>query len=431
MLVLACLFASIMFQTQPVRASCSGCNSGEVRIAKDWLEDAHEKGTAFINKHTNKEFKKQQEYLVVTAYGQYIMPALQAFSKQMTSIAMQQLTMIGAFFDAKQQLETQLLYQELQVQAHKDYQPSADFCYFGTNVRSLAASEQISNFNALALNARQMKRHLGTGTVGSDPSEDKASRWKQFKTTYCDVRDNAWPLEDGETDYKKTGLYAACDSGPADKTHINNDIDYTRLIDQPRTIDVAFYQEKPAPTPAEEDVMALGNNLFGHDIQSRFTDISLGNLENQKVYMGLRSIQAKRNVAENSFNAIVGLKSSGSKADPNASSQPETRKFLAAVMKELGVPEDEIYGLIGDDPSYYAQLEILAKKIYQTPNFFADLYDKPANVERKGVALKAIELMLDRAIYESQIRQEMVTSVLLSSKIEPELVPLSKTMGSQ
>ncbi|MCB1532128.1 MAG: hypothetical protein KDJ35_04575, partial [Alphaproteobacteria bacterium] len=62
-----------------------------------------------------------------------------------------------------------------------------------------------------------------------------------------------------------------------------------------------------------------------------------------------------------------------------------------------------------------------AKTIYQNPDFYANLYDKPANVARKGVALKAIELMLDRAIYESQLRREMATSVLLSTKLRGEV----------
>ena len=65
-------------------------------------------------------------------------------------------------------------------------------------------------------------------------------------------------------------------------------------------------------------------------------------------------------------------------------------------------------------------MEILAKKIYQNPDFYVNLYDTPANVARKKVALRAIELMLDRAIYESQIRQEMVMSVLLSSKLRSD-----------
>jgi hypothetical protein len=107
-----------------------------------------------------------------------------------------------------------------------------------------------------------------------------------------------------------------------------------------------------------------------------------------------------------------------------------TREFLGAVMAELGVPAAEIFPMIGEQPSYYAQLEILAKKIYQNPDFFSGLYDSPANVERKSVALKAIDLMLDRAIYESQLRQEMATSVLLSAKLHSQFGKINKDMTS-
>ncbi len=75
-------------------------------------------------------------------------------------------------------------------------------------------------------------------------------------------------------------------------------------------------------------------------------------------------------------------------------------------------------------------MEILAKKIYQNPDFFAGLYDSPANVERKSVALKAIKLMLDRAIYESQIRQEMAYSVLLSSRLHSKFKKANKELSS-
>jgi hypothetical protein len=127
-------------------------------------------------------------------------------------------------------------------------------------------------------------------------------------------------------------------------------------------------------------------------------------------------------VAENSFNAIVGLTTAGTSSLPPAGAPAgatgtQTNRFLGAILTELGVPANEVYTIIGRDPSYYAQLEILAKKIYQNPDFYTNLYDKPANVARKGVALKAIELMLDRAIFESQLRQEMVTSVLLATRL--------------
>ncbi len=109
--------------------------------------------------------------------------------------------------------------------------------------------------------------------------------------------------------------------------------------------------------------------------------------------------------------------------------------YLGAILVELGIPEEEIAEYLGDPanepeayPSYYAQLELLAKKIYQNPDFYANLYDKPANVARKSVALKAIDLMLDRAIYESQLRQEMSMSVLLSSRLRKQFKDAQKDL---
>ena len=43
--------------------------------------------------------------------------------------------------------------------------------------------------------------------------------------------------------------------------------------------------------------------------------------------------------------------------------------------------------------------------------------------------MKAIELMLDRAIYESQIRQEMLTSVLLSAKLRHAIREVNRDLA--
>lgn len=371
------------------------------------------------------------QFITNDYYNGKVLPALENFTKQMTSIAMQQLAMIGTFFDAKQQLETQRLYQELQVQAHKDYQPSQDFCTFGTNVRSLAASEETAHFNMQALTGRQMARHLRTRGTAAAPSNDadKTARWDLFAKTYCDKRDNGW--KSGKPDDTGLPFCQVAPTGSAEEikktlSRQNIDIDYTRLIENPRTLDVAFYDNTEQPT--EIDVMAMGNNLFGHNLLSLDAQASLDTDGNQEAFFKLRSIAAKRNVAENSFNAIVGLKANGSVGTDGEAVQ--TVQFLAAILKELGVADDEIFAIIGENPSYYAQLEILAKKLYQSPDFFAGLYDKPANVARKKVALKAIDLMLDRAIYESQMRQEMVMSVLLATQLKDDFETVSGQLGT-
>jgi hypothetical protein len=143
----------------------------------------------------------------------------------------------------------------------------------------------------------------------------------------------------------------------------------------------------------------------------------------------MRSIAAKRSVAQHSFNEIAGLKVAGTpetgKLNPSKST---TAKYLGEVLKNLGVPDSEVTVMIGEQPSYYAQLEILAKRLYQSPDFYSNLYDKPANVARKGAALQAIELMVDRESYESQLRREMILSVLLSSRLNSEFDPVNRKL---
>ena len=72
----------------------------------------------------------------------------------------------------------------------------------------------------------------------------------------------------------------------------------------------------------------------------------------------------------------------------------------------------------GSDPSYYAQMDFLTQKIFQSPRFFADLYDNPANVDRQYAAMQALGLMQRREAYESMIRSELLASLLLEMTIE-------------
>ena len=329
----------------------------------------------------------------------------------MSAIGMQQAMIVGTFFDGQTQLETQRLFNQLENEAHRDYLPTQDFCMFGTNVRSLAATEAQSRYYSLAMDARSMARHMGSANqVASSPDNDKRARWDVFTEKYCDPQDNNWRANSASV---PTGLQGVCQGTGGDNERVNIDIDYTRLIDNPRTLDVTFNGSED-----QEDVFALASNLYGHDVLKR--DMELDSDAYQTLYMALRSVAARRNVAENSLNAIVEMKSAGS-SDMAGEEATGTREFLAAILTEMGVSPSEVYEYIGERPSYYAQLEILAKTIYQNPDFYANLYDKPANVARKGVALKAIELMLDRAIYESQLRREMATSVLLSTKLRGEV----------
>ncbi|MFK7838989.1 MAG: hypothetical protein AB8B83_01550 [Bdellovibrionales bacterium] len=404
----------------------------------------HDRLRERVTEHTSNEFTAHRNWLAQDFFVGQVLPALMLFTEQMSAVAMQQTMSIGMFFDAKHQLETQRLLQEMQVQAHIDYQPSEEFCAFGTNVRSLAASEQRGRANAYVLARRQTARQLGEQNMAgaSSGDNDKFGRWQMFTELFCDPQDSDWV----STRPAETGLNSICNKpSSANDAYTNADIDYGRVVGNSRTLNIdefglgiSFISSGFSINEAGKSITALQNNLYGHNIIQR-----LGNRRDfaqdryQSGYMALRSIIAKRSVAENSFNAIVGLKSQGSFVI-GSTADSETYRFLGPLMVELGVVdedgsgdnEDEIRALVGSNPSYYAQLELLAKRIYQNPDFYANLYDKPANVKRKSVALKAIELMVDRAIYESQMRQEMLSSVMLSSKLEVPFIEAEKGLAA-
>ncbi|MCE7886460.1 MAG: hypothetical protein DYH13_03030 [Alphaproteobacteria bacterium PRO2] len=417
-LFLISFVTAFVAQPRPAQAICVICNAADVVLAQTAIQLFHETFEMLMLQYISSEFVLHRFWLTQTFFTAEVLPALMMFTEQMSAVGMHQVFIFGTFLDAKHQLETQRLFQELQFEAQRDYQPSEDFCWFGTNVRSMAATEALGLASADSLNALQMKRHLGNINMGASESrdQDKANRWQQFTRLYCDVDDNNRLMNK-----PGTGLQLVCQGG---EKRVNNDIDYTRVIDEPRSFELWF--DDPTMTDDEEDIIAMGNNLYGHDVLTREADNEyLKEPKYQHLYLALRSVAAKRNVAQNSFNALVALKGGGTWGMWHESN---TREFLEAVMMELGFGAGEARAYLGPVPSYYAQLEVLAKKIYQNPDFFAGLYDSPANVARKGVAMKAIELMLDRAIYESQVRQEMLTSVLLSAKLRPAIRQVNRDL---
>ncbi len=440
----------ISFSSPALAVCCTRCARTDCSSAEDFLDVVHSEIRERVKTEFDDDLDQFEDWMIEIMFETQIVPAMAAMATQMGAVAMQYTAIIGSFLDAQIQMDTQRLFRKLQFEAHKDYRPSEDFCWFGTNVRSLAATDNIARFNSLALSKISLSRQLGVINMAGSASykDDYKSRWSQFVSTYCDPGDNNYQGA-------KTGLELACDHdgpggttlvGALDHNRVNRDIDYTRLIEEPRTLDIDFTNNSldsentlvVSQPGDEEDVIALSKNLYGHKVLSRsISNTSMDSESAKRLYLTLRSIAAKRGVAQASFNAIVGLKSAGTAHEnpgetldypsalaPSTRAHKQTARYMAAIVEQLLPPDPSgasgganIFDLIGYSPSYYSQLEILAKRIYQNPDFYVNLYDTPANVSRKKVAMKAVELMVDRAIYESQLRREMNVSVLLASKL--------------
>ena len=344
-----------------------------------------------------------------TFYGQYLGPTLQSMATQLTSLGLQQTLAIGTFFDATNQNETQSLFQELTARAHKDYQPSIGMCVFGTDMRSIAAADSNTNLTMRGMSQQAQRRELQTadGVASGSSTSDRASRLAQFAGRYCDRFDN-----NANASNNKTGLGKICTTAPTAPT-LNKDIDYMRTLLLPRTLDLDF-SDNTVHGDAE-DVIAMSHNLYAHHL------FDLGGVSstvwsiaaNRPTYLDIRAVTAKRSVAESSFNAIAAMKGSGTAV------AGDTAKYMGVLLGELGMKPTDISNFLGSRPSYLAQLEVLAKKIYQRPEFYTELYESPANVARRGVAMQAIGNMLDRDIYNSQLRAESILSLLLEARLQP------------
>lgn len=341
-------------------------------------------------------------------------------TEQFTVVMMQQAFIVGMFFDAKHQLELQRWFQHMHAEAHKDYQPSWQMCRFGTFSQGLLSAERKIDMNVRLMSKYIAERQLapapttmtqGTGAPGG-PAQDRLTRVDHFKANYCNPMSN-----------NVNGLSEMCpDAGEPDRQ--NRDIDYSRGLETKLTLDLDFTDDNV--TNDETDLIALSKNLFSHKVFRKGVEKHITNddrrLASTQFIQDQRSVTAARGVAANSFAHIVGMRGQGTAMSAT---------YFMPLMRQFGMSDRDITDLIGQNPSYFAQMEILTKKMFQHPNFYTELYDTPVNVERQGAALQAIKLMHDRDRFDASLRREMLVSLLVEMKIRRYQQGLERNLQTQ
>jgi hypothetical protein len=369
--------------------------------------------------HITEEFKKQRKWLVDQFFkepnakdGLGVLAAFKILTSQLTAIGMLQVEAIGAFFDAKHQLETQRLFQQMTAEAHKDYHPSEELCEVASLSYSLSSSSRKKDLTRAAISKRSTDRQLlAKDTIGMQAAtSDKRSRLNQFILKYCDKNDN------------RKNLDLLCMRSENKRELFNKDINFSATIGIPLTLDLDF-NNAASQTADTEALFAMTANLFAHELPPQMIEEKYMTSDNKPNYQGAavaymdwRSLAAKRSVAANSIASIAGLKTKGSE---------EVQPFIYALIQQMSkgdeeLSADDIKKMIGENPSYYAQMEVLTKKLYQNPTFYSNLYDKPANVLRKDVAIQAATLMQKRDLFHSLLRSEMLMAVMLETALIDE-----------
>ncbi|NCC22858.1 MAG: hypothetical protein EOM26_10425 [Alphaproteobacteria bacterium] len=334
--------------------------------------------------------------------------AIMAMTQQFSVLMVQQAQVIGAFFDAKEQLEVQRWIQMKSAEAHRDYHPSYQICYYGTFSQDFTNLMRATELSARALNSYFLDREIGpafqqggmpqgSGAPASQ-AQDYLTRLQQFRTRYCDSDENG-----------PTGLELMCDE-PA-PAHVSDDINYTRFSSA-KTLDIDF--EDTGNTDTETDLLAMGKYLFAHEVLSRpsqadiYDDTNDIRLEGARALLDMRTVSAIRSVIRDSFSQITALKTPGAGL---------TTQFVTAYLEGMDLDADAIEELIGPDPSEAALLNVLMVKMPQNPNFYTETYDTETNVERVRAAMQAVDNMGAREAFESVLRREMTLSMRLELRL--------------
>lgn len=162
-------------------ATCDSCCPPLLQRCQDFCVCVSTAETGTIHDYTTSlghitdEFNKHRDWLTDFFFNDAqrgnpagLLAAMQLMTEQLVVNAMQQVQIIGAFFDAKHQLETQRLFQVMTARAHKDYQPSKNLCAFGSVTQSLAESSRKSDFVSTILANRSIDRSDRSVRVGQE-----------------------------------------------------------------------------------------------------------------------------------------------------------------------------------------------------------------------------------------------------------------------
>ncbi len=350
-----------------------------------------------------------QQKIIGELWTKNVKPALQSMSAQVSGAMYQSTGMIGSMMDGQAAVQTQLSMQTLEAEAYRDYTPGENLCRFGTLARSLSASDLQAEATLahLAKIAEDRLVNKKGGHTSDTLGDDSQTRFKRFQRVYCDPGDNNGLM--------KNICYPSSDSPTGAPNRYNKDIDIVRTLDQPLTLNMKL--DDGVLTADEEDILSLSNNLYGQNTLDNLAPALLKEglkNSNKTLYLDFRQLTAMRNVAQYSFNAIAAQKAAGTQGSD---------LFMTNVLRELGLSDTEAMRYLSNDtknPSYYAQMEVLTKKIYQNPNFYTNLMDKPANVKRQLAAMKGIELTQNRDLFHSLERQEILMSLLLELEVRAE-----------
>ena len=334
-------------------------------------------------------------------FQEFWVNALMRMTEQLTVTMMMQASMFGQFLDAKHQLETQRMQQMHQAEVQSKFHPSEQMCSMGTVTRHLTQSESEMKVARQGFEKLIRDRDLATGRnmTFKGQQSDKLTRIERYKQYHCNVLDNG------------TGLEQIC-GGSGAPGDINADINVYHTLYAPKTIEIDM--RDPAVSPQERNMYSLMDNLFLPQANPYIPPTVANSERITSSIQDLHANSAKRSFLRSTFIEAIAPKISGPEFENDAT------PYIRAYYQDMGLPDDEITELIGERPSYTAQMDTVRGWMKQ-PDFISTLQsDSPANAERTKTGMMAGALLQDMDTTDMKSRNQANLSMLVEAAIVEE-----------
>ncbi len=383
-------FAVAMVTSGAVQAACN-CDPTTMAL--------HLRTQQNVKQFIDNEYRKHKQFLEQKFWNEKLEPALQEYTQQEVMSTQERTKALAAEADAAAANKIAVAVGEKQAENALTYQPNPQVCGVASGVRNLALASAVGQEVVTETTTASVDRRLAIDVPeGKSPQEaDIDARRETLTDRFCDP--DAWG----------GAMRGVCKQAGDLK---NRDITYRDTVDAPWTLDIRpdyTSKDKDEWTNDEVAVDAMRTNLFGHELYPRPTAAEFKNRDVQIGYMNQRALEAKRNVAQYSFDTLVGQKAAGSEA---------AKQWLEASLSKLGLQmDDETRAKIKDKPSYYAIMEVLTKRMYQDPNFYNNLIQPGPQVAQTQASLQAVGLMQMRDVYESMLRSELILSLIVEMEL--------------
>ena len=414
----------------PAPLGCGDMNLSVTSVAKDVLGGGSISaisGTACcdcstVSSSIRSTFDSlRQNFILGTLHDKYFRPAMTKSFGDISSEVLGNAALVGNVIEGQTNIQSIQKFQSMASESLTSNQSSEALCRFASLSKSLAADDVKRRKQQLLFSEVGIARSLGTegSPAASGAVGDIAARLNLFVIEFCDKESN------------NNGLGLMCNQAGsvfgANANIKNADLNFAQVISMKPTLNVDLTDQftgvngSGVPnnlTADEESVIAMSYNLYGHKtIAPRFGESELSSPGGQRDYIKIRTLLAGRALASNSFYAMATERAAGTGV---------AMSHMKALLNEMGVSAADAEKLIGTKPSYYAQMNLLTRSLYQNTNFYGTLMEGKTNVARQSAYMDSIDLMQDRDLYQSSLRTEL----LLSSLIELETRQRAKALTS-